>query len=162
LNAGEQPAVHARPPRERAEPVRRLRARAVALVVRERAREPRRGDLVPGRQINHRLTDHVPERQIGSVVIIVGADHAIDGLLQVVEARGPAAQQPGAAPTGKGPLEHAGRNDEPGRQMRGQPIAVALARVERERAGGHAAGARVVDARRQRGGRERVLVDDRQ
>ena len=104
MNAGEQPAVHDRPPRDRTEPVRRLCARAVALVVRERAREPRRGDLVPGRQIDHRLTDHVPESQIGSVVVIVGAGHAIDGLLQVVEARGPAAQQPGAALTGKRPL----------------------------------------------------------
>ena len=60
------------------------------------------------------------------------------------------------------PFEHTGRDDEPGREMRRQAIAVALAGVERERAGGHAADARVVDARRQRGGRQRVLVDDRQ
>ena len=91
---------------------------------------------------------------MGSIVVIIGAGHAIDGALQVVEPRGPPAHQPGAPLARQRPFEHAGRDDEPGREMRCQAIAVALARVERERAGGYAAGARVVDARRQRGGRE--------
>ena len=97
LHASEQPAVHNRPPRDRTEPVRRLRARAVALVVRERAREPRRGDLVPGRCVEHRLADDIAESQIGSVsVIFIGAGHAIDGALQVVErvVLPPASQEP--------------------------------------------------------------------
>src|SRR4029078_8525579 len=48
---------------------------------------------------------------------VVAHGPAMGGLLQVVEAGGPAAQQPGAAPMGKRPLEHAGRHNEPGRQM---------------------------------------------